>query len=73
MGKVGSWDFCMRAAQCITRLVGQAVYRSIGQRVIYELQVRCSDECGLVRYATDEDVLEVIELIKKEMMSNGKT
>ena len=70
MGSIGSWEFCVRAAQCITSLAGQAVYRAIGRRVIYELQLRCSDDCGLARYASDDDVLEVIDFIKKEMSSN---
>ena len=71
MSNIGSWDFCIRAAQCINRIAGQAVYRAIGRRVIYELQLRCSDGGGLARYPSDEEVLEVIELIKKEMTYCG--
>lgn len=72
MGTICAWDFCSKAAQDIERLVGQAVYRHIGQRTIYALQLLCSDSFGIVRYANDEDILATIDEIKKEMATNGR-
>ena len=71
MGNIGAWDFCTMAAQCINRLAGQAIYRAIGQRVIYKLQLLCSDNGAIVRYPSDTEILEVIDAIKKEMTGSG--
>lgn len=73
MSSICSWDFCIAAAEAIERLAGKAIYKQIGQRVIYVLQIRCSENFHLVRYATDDDVLAVITLVQKEMQRSGKT
>lgn len=67
MSCIDSWSFCMAAAEDIKRLAGEEIYKQIGQRVIYVLQVRCSENFELVRYANDDDVLAVIDLVQKEM------
>ena len=73
MSNIGSWDFCVMASQRITHLAGQAVYRAVGRRVLYELQLLCSEDGRLVRHPNDLEILEVIDKIKKEMMEDGGT
>lgn len=67
MSNICSWNFCQAAAQDIKRLAGENIYKQIGQRVIYVLQIRCSENFQLVRYADDDDVFAAIKLVQKEM------
>ena len=73
MSKICAWDFCQAAAQDIKRLAGEYVYKQIGQRVIYVLQIRCSENFELVKYADDDDVLATITLVQKEKEKHGSS
>ena len=67
MSTIGMWYFCSCASNDIVRLAGEETYKQIGQRVLDALIRRCSEGIDLVRFATDDDVLEMIELVQKEM------
>ena len=69
MSTIGQWFFCSCVKQDIIRFAGEEVYAPIGQQVIDALRNKCSENFELVRFPEDEEVIDMVYKVQKEMCS----
>lgn len=60
-----SWNFCQYVAQQIEEIAGEEFYKKHGQEVLGLLMIQCEENFDIVRYPEDEEILILIEKIRK--------
>lgn len=60
------WNFCRALRQDIIDLTDEDTYDAYGQDVMAILECLCSENFEIVRYPSEEEILEVITDVQSE-------
>lgn len=61
-----NWNFYRALQQDIINLTDEDTYHAYGQDVMAVLECMCSENFEIVRYPSEEDILEVIADVQSE-------
>ena len=63
---MSEWHFMQCCKQDIIQLTSEEFYQCYGELLLWKLINLCSDGLALVRYPTDEELVNTIALIKNK-------